>query len=222
MPVTRSGPLTVALVDDYDVVLSGLANMLKPYGDRVRIVELDANEPVDDDVDIVLYDSFAQPESDHEEISVLVANSRARRVVVYTCNFHSELVDAASELGVDGYLSKTLPAGELVTALEKVHAGETVVSQPPARSRPPSGLDWPGRSEGLTERESEILAADHSRHEQRGGGRADLPQAQHRHVLHPKYLPKDRRNQPHPGGALRRATRFRARPDRLQPWQTNP
>lgn len=40
MPVTRSGPLTVALVDDYDVVLSGLANMLKPYGDRVRIVEL--------------------------------------------------------------------------------------------------------------------------------------------------------------------------------------
>jgi DNA-binding NarL/FixJ family response regulator len=156
--VSPSRPLTVALVDDYDVVLSGLSNMLKPYGDRVRIVELDANEPVDHSVDIVLYDSFAQPESDHEEISVLVSNSHARRVVVYTWNFHNELLNAASDLGVDGYLSKTLPAGELVAALEKVHAGETVVSQPPARSRPPSGLDWPGRGEGLTERESEILA----------------------------------------------------------------
>ena len=153
-----SRPLTVALVDDYDVVLSGLSNMLKPYGDRVRIVELDANEPVGQGVDIVLYDSFAQPESDHEEISVLVSNSHARRVVVYTWNFHDELLNAASDLGIDGYLSKTLPAGELVAALEKVHAGETVVSQPPARSRPPSGLDWPGRGEGLTERESEILA----------------------------------------------------------------
>ena len=40
----------------------------------------------------------------------------------------------------------------------QVHAGETVVSPPPGKSRPPLTLDWPGRSEGLTERESEILA----------------------------------------------------------------
>lgn len=38
---------------------------------------------LDDSVDIVLYDSFAQPESDHDEIAALVANPRARRVVVY-------------------------------------------------------------------------------------------------------------------------------------------
>ena len=44
--MSPSRPLTVALVDDYDVVLSGLSNMLKPYGDRVRIVELDATVPV--------------------------------------------------------------------------------------------------------------------------------------------------------------------------------
>jgi DNA-binding NarL/FixJ family response regulator len=158
MAATDPTPVTVALVDDYDVVLSGLAHMLEPYRDRVRIVEIDANEPVDTDVDIVLYDSFAQPESDHHEVAALVANSRARRVVIYTWNFHPELIDAAHGHGVDGYLSKTLPARDLVAALEQVHAGQTVVSQPPARVRPPSGLDWPGRSEGLTDRESEILA----------------------------------------------------------------
>ena len=59
--------------------------------------------------------------------------------------------------GASGYLSKTLPARELVAALEAMHAGEIVVS-PPRPTRPTAGLDWPGRSEGLTERESEILA----------------------------------------------------------------
>ncbi|MET0695612.1 MAG: helix-turn-helix transcriptional regulator, partial [Propionibacteriaceae bacterium] len=33
-----------------------------------------------------------------------------------------------------------------------------VVSEPPPRARPASGSDWPGRGEGLTDRESEILA----------------------------------------------------------------
>ena len=69
--------------------------MLDRYRDRVVIVEIDANEPVDDDVDIALYDSFAQPESDHPEIDVLVDNPRARRVVIYTWNFHPDLVEAA-------------------------------------------------------------------------------------------------------------------------------
>ena len=158
MAASPRPPVTVALVDDYDVVLAGLAHLLGPYQGRVRVVELDANEPVSTDVDIALYDSFAQPESDHDEVAVLVANPRARRVVIYTWNFHPDLVQAAHDLGVDGYLSKTLPARALVAALEAVHAGQRVVSDPPTRARPPSGLDWPGRSEGLTDREAEILA----------------------------------------------------------------
>jgi DNA-binding NarL/FixJ family response regulator len=151
-------PITVALVDDYDVVVKGVANMLDPYRDRVVIAELDSTMPVEDVVDVVLYDSFAQPESDHEEIGVLVANPRARRVVVYTWNFHPDLVESARRHGAHGYLSKTLPARELVAALEAVHSGEVVVSEVAARARSAPGLDWPGRGEGLSDREAEILA----------------------------------------------------------------
>lgn len=148
----------MALVNDYDVVLLGLANMLDRYRDRCVIAEIDANRSVDDVVDIVLYDSFAQPESDHDEVRMLVENPRARHVVVYTWNFHPELVERARKQGVHGYLSKTLSARELVTALEQVHRGEVVVSDPPARARRAPGTDWPGRSEGLTDREAEVLA----------------------------------------------------------------
>ena len=150
--------ISVALVDDYDVVLIGVAHMFDRYRDRVVVAEIDANAPVDDLVDIVLYDSFAQPEADHDEIAVLVQNPRARRVVVYTWNFHPDLIESARAKGASGYLSKTLPARELVNALEAVHAGEEVISDPPTRARSAPGLDWPGRGEGLTDREAEILA----------------------------------------------------------------
>jgi DNA-binding NarL/FixJ family response regulator len=153
-----SAPITVALVDDYDIVVKGVANMLDPYRDRVVIAELDSTMPVDDVVDIVLYDSFAQPESDHEEIGMLVANPRAHRVVVYTWNFHPDLVESARQHGAHGYLSKTLPARELVAALEAVQSGETIISDAPPRARSAPGLDWPGRGEGLSDREAEILA----------------------------------------------------------------
>ena len=154
-----SAPITVALVNDYDVVLAGLARMLDRYRDRAVIVEIEANQPVEEPVDVVLYDSFAQPESDRDEVATLVANPRARRVVVYSWNLHPYLIDNARRQGVHGYLSKTLSARDLVAALEAVNAGETVVSDPPPRrARSAVGLDWPGRTEGLTDRESEILA----------------------------------------------------------------
>jgi DNA-binding NarL/FixJ family response regulator len=55
-------------------------------------------------------------------------------------------------------LSKALPARDLVAALEAIHGGDIVISDPPVRTRSIGGLNWPGRSEGLTDRESEILA----------------------------------------------------------------
>ena len=151
-------PITVALVDDYDVVLLGVAHILDQFADRVAVAEIDANMPLEDPVDIVLYDSFAQPEADRGQIGVLVRNPRARQVVVYTWNFHPDLIAGARAQGARGYLSKALPGRQLVESLEAVHAGQVVISDPPGRVRSTHGLNWPGRGEGLTERESEILA----------------------------------------------------------------
>ena len=45
-----------------------------------------------------------------------------------------------------------------MAAIEAVHAGEKVFNEPDGRVRAVNGSDWPGRSEGLTDRESEVLA----------------------------------------------------------------
>jgi DNA-binding NarL/FixJ family response regulator len=153
-----NAPVRVALVDDYDVVVIGLAHLFDGYRDRIVVAELDTNERVNDEVDVVLYDSFAQPEADHDDIAVLIRSPQARHVAVYTWNFHPALVDGAMAKGARGYLSKTLPANELVTAVEAIADGKVVISDAPPRTRPAAGLDWPGRTEGLTDREAEVLA----------------------------------------------------------------
>jgi hypothetical protein len=38
-------PITIALIDDYDVVVMGVAYILEQYRDRVVIAELDTNRP---------------------------------------------------------------------------------------------------------------------------------------------------------------------------------
>ncbi len=151
-------PINLALIDDYDVVVIGVAHMFDSYQDRINIFELDASTELRDTVDIALYDSFAQPEADHDEIAQLVVNPASGKVVVYTWNFHPDLIAAAYDAGASAYLSKTLPARDLVEALERVHAGEQITSPSPGKQQVSVGLDWPGRSEGLSEREAEILA----------------------------------------------------------------
>jgi NarL family two-component system response regulator LiaR len=149
--------ISLAIIDDYEVVVRGLAQMLDPYRDDVRVVELDARLPVERPVDIALYDTFAQSQGDGQAVADLVADPLVGRVVVYTWNIDARLVASSVAKGVSGYLSKALPAEELVAALRAVQAGEQVVSPPPGAS-PVVGGDWPGRGQGLTAREAEVVA----------------------------------------------------------------
>lgn len=150
-------PIRVALVNDYEVVVRGLADMLRSYRTRVDVVELTAGAPVGAPVDVALYDTFAQSAADPGGVARLVANPDVRRVAVYTWNLDPTLLRASLRVGASAYLSKRLPASALVDAVEAVHAGEVVVSPDQGRGEVIGG-DWPGREEGLTARESEVLA----------------------------------------------------------------
>src|SRR4051794_12523743 len=100
-PVRR--PVPVALVDDYDVVLKGLAHLLDEYRDRVMVVEIDANQNVDTPVDCGGYDSVAQRESGDDQMIELIRNPRARHGTVYAWNLQPKHIDSALRRGVHGY-----------------------------------------------------------------------------------------------------------------------
>lgn len=149
--------LRLAIVNDYEVVVHGLASMLRSYADRVRVVELNATTDVDARVDIALYDTFAQGVADQARIARLIADPDVDRVVVYTWHPDDAPRGPYGHKGVAAYLSKQLTAAELVAALEDVKAGREV-RIPDSGRRGMVGGDWPGREEGLTARESEVLS----------------------------------------------------------------
>ena len=150
-------PLRIAIVNDYEIVVEGLAQMLRPFEDRVTVVETVANEPVSQDVDIVLFDNFGQSHHRDLDLDNFIGEGRARHLVIYTWHTDPALVDIALDMGVTGYLPKNLSAEELVSALERINAGEVVAPESPPDPQPGLG-DRPGRTFGLYERESEILA----------------------------------------------------------------
>ena len=153
MPVLR-----VALINDYEVVVRGLAAMLRAYRDAIQVVELDAGKPVSESVDVALYDTFAATQGDRAEVRNLAANPRVGRVVVYSWVLDEHLIRAAIANGAGGYVSKGIPARQLVAALQQICAGgQKIWVETHGRPTITAG-DWPGREEGLTMRESEVLA----------------------------------------------------------------
>jgi DNA-binding NarL/FixJ family response regulator len=147
-------------VNDYEIVVAGIAAMLAPHRDRVAVVELDAGVGVVSDVDVVLYDTFGQVQGDGVDLEDLVRHSGAR-VVIYSWNTEADVVRHAIDRGAAGYLAKSLPADQVVQALEAVHAGSTAVL-PGDRGEAEAAAEvtparWPGVDHRLTARESEVL-----------------------------------------------------------------
>jgi NarL family two-component system response regulator LiaR len=148
-------PLRLAIVDDYPVVVAGVASFLA--AERIDVVETGAMTPVLTDVDVVLYDTFAQVQGVGIDLQDFVRDSGAK-VVVYSWNLAPEMIKEAMAGGANGYLSKVLTGPEVVAALERVVRGETVVITGDNETSLDGAGDWPGRSAGLTPREAEVLA----------------------------------------------------------------
>lgn len=157
--------VVIALANDHEVVVRGLEHMLAPYRDRVRVAELNVEMPPHQSVDLTLYDTFAMPQTNDDHLDEVLRNPKSGRVVLYSWNTQPELIRAALDKGAVGYLSKTMDSASLVSALQRIHAGESVVAvgedqqdvDEQTRAQVEKGQLWPGQELGLTPRESEVL-----------------------------------------------------------------
>jgi len=143
--------VTVGILNDYEVIVRGVAAMLEPYRDRVELVEVDAGGLPSVPMDVALFDTFAGRRHTLMRAEAMVRGSECRHVVLYTWDASPPFVQAATEIGVAGIILKTRSADALVDGIERVVAGEAV------------GLDGGDRADGrrrpdLSDRESEVLA----------------------------------------------------------------
>lgn len=154
-------PLRLAIVNDYEIVVVGIAGVLADFRDRIEVVELDSGLPVQHPADLVLYDSFGQPQGAAIDIEARVGESGGR-LVVFSWNVQRDLVQQSLRAGAAGYVPKTVTGAELVDALERIHAGEVVT--PATYGIADDGAEggafgrYPGAGEDLSPREAEVLA----------------------------------------------------------------
>lgn len=154
-------PIRVAILNDYEIVVEGLRSMLAPYRDRIHVVTANAEDVIPGPVDITLYDTFSQPQVDNADIEDVISDARSGAVVIYTWNLHPRLAGQAIEKGCSGFLDKALQGADLVAHLEKISQGQIIVS-PVRKLRGTEDVPrvgaWPGKRQGLTPREAEIVA----------------------------------------------------------------
>ncbi len=160
IPRTDAGtPIRVAIVNDYEVVVRGLHRVLAPHAERIRVVELDSALPVSRPVDVALYDTFGLERVDRAGLLPLLKNGNVARLAVYTWLLDEDVVASAHTQGAAAVIPKSLTGDELAAAIEAVHRGEALRWDPPAAVVEEAGNgDWPGRAEGLTPRQSEMVA----------------------------------------------------------------
>jgi len=147
----RPAVVRVGIINDYEVIVRGVAAMLSPYRNRIEVVELETEGIPDGPMDVALFDTFAGRRHTLARAAEMMASGAARHVVLYTWDAAAPFVAAARDLGISGIVLKTRSADGLVDALERIAAGERV------------GLDGDGsgvptRMVELSDRESEVLA----------------------------------------------------------------
>lgn len=163
-------PLRVVLVDDHEMVRTGLKAMLSRFTGRVRVVAeapdaASARRAVGSlDPDVVLADVRLGPDSGLDLCRDLIREDPERRVVLLTVYDDEQYLFQALRAGAVGYLLKHVDGAELVSHLERVADGEFAIDPSLAgrvatsAARIQAGEFWPGAHLGLSQRESEVLA----------------------------------------------------------------
>src|SRR4051812_48458822 len=91
--------ITVALVNDYELVVKGLATMLTPFRSRLAVIELDVDVEPTSRVDVALFDAYGQPHLGLDRLAALVRSRNVGAVAVYTSSADPDQRRAALQVG---------------------------------------------------------------------------------------------------------------------------
>jgi DNA-binding NarL/FixJ family response regulator len=149
----------VAAVNDFDIVVQGLAGLLSQHDDRLEVVDaIVIGEPLDGDVDVALFDTFGRHGVGVSALKELMAMPEVDKVALFTLELTPDAVAEARQAGAAGFISKGLSGAEIADALVRIARGEAIIAGTPGPPVPADELLWPGKEAGLTEQQSQILA----------------------------------------------------------------
>ncbi|EJV1370898.1 LuxR C-terminal-related transcriptional regulator [Pseudomonas aeruginosa] len=135
MPSTRSLPARVIVADDYPLFRDGLRRVVRRYLPQAAVSEADSFDEVlrlassvsPEPPALFLLDLLLPGFAASQSIERLRRAYRHSAIVIVSMLDDPRLVDEVLAAGADGYLGKSLEAGEIGTALQTLGSGEPVV-----------------------------------------------------------------------------------------------
>lgn len=149
---TLTKPITVSLVNDYEIILKGLHSMLSPFSDRIKIVEHEVGGTPDVRADLALFDTFAGRRDSLGRARQMADERLVEHIVMYTWDAAPAFISIARSNGVDAVILKSTAGEQLADQLLQVAAGRKVGLDDAVRTR------RKGPGDSLSLREQEVLA----------------------------------------------------------------
>ena len=182
-------PVTVALVNDYELVLAGVATMLRPYRDHLVVLDRALERTPDRAVDVSLFDTYGAADDQLDRVKTLAEDRMSGAVVVFSFSTAPQLVTAALGAGAGGFVSKTVNGRQLADAIVTVADSHRVVLTPtPRRARRTARSARPGRV-ATSARDGGAARAPSAGLHQPGDRRAPVPQREHGQDTPPAAVP---------------------------------
>jgi NarL family two-component system response regulator LiaR len=163
MAIEKQSPIRVMIVDDHDMVRSGLAVFMEAFDDLKLVGEARSGTEAirlcaQVRPDVILMD-LIMPETDG-----IVATREIRQqhsdvqIIALTSFDDQDLVRGALRAGAIGYLLKNTPIDELASAVRAAHAGKSTLAPEALKALLESPTQARKPDYDLTDREQEVLA----------------------------------------------------------------
>jgi NarL family two-component system response regulator LiaR len=161
--MTDTKKIRVMLVDDHEMVRSGLSAFLTVFKDMELVAEASNGQEAvqlcrEKKPDVVLMD-LVMPQLDGAAATKAVREVSPKTQVIALTSFKEEnLVQAAMEAGAIGYLFKNVSAKELAEAIRAAAEGKPTLDPEALRMLMHVQTQPPPPGHDLTDREHEVLA----------------------------------------------------------------
>jgi two-component system, NarL family, response regulator LiaR len=154
--------IRIAIVDDHELVRSGIRMSLELFDDLELVAEAAAGEAAiavceETRPDVVLMDLVMPGIDGADATAEILSRVPHARVLALTSFSDPDLIERALRAGATGYVLKNVSAQELATAIRQTNAGVATLAPEVAEvlmramTSPPPGA-------ALTDREREVLA----------------------------------------------------------------
>lgn len=158
----------IILADDHVLVREGLAYTLRNNMDDPEISEAaDGKHLIKileeaNGVDLVLFDLFMPGTNAFETISLIVHRWPETPVIVVSAADNPNTISKAIDLGVSGYITKSISTDEMMLAIEQVLKGGIYVQNVMPQQKPQYYQSQPDdyavyQLEGLTRRQKDVV-----------------------------------------------------------------